>query len=187
MMLNSVLSAAWLFVSLPDSLSDCLPDALPSLALVRVVSDPTPNSVIYKGDVRSVPPQSSGVGSAAGMTREEARAIDARFLEKWHWKLSPGTCEMLGCTVHGGGWIRVAGPTPSKPTTHIEYRRAGLFGRQRVAVEVENAPADAKQQPTSDEGVRRSDALPTARPTPGDSLLPVAAPSCPGGSCLGGT
>ena len=105
---------AWLiFLTLPDALPDCLPDCLPPPRAVATVT----------------------------VTAEVAQAIDQRFLERWHWKLSPGTCGMLGCVQHGGGWIKAAGEAPKESEaqpTRIEYRRAGLFGRRRVAVEVED-------------------------------------------------
>lgn len=30
--------------------------------------------------------------------------VDEKFMLKYHWRLSPGTCRMLGCAIHGGGW-----------------------------------------------------------------------------------
>jgi thiol:disulfide interchange protein len=30
---------------------------------------------------------------------------DARFFREKHWVLSRGTCGMLGCSIHGGGWV----------------------------------------------------------------------------------
>jgi hypothetical protein len=71
-MLSKLLSAAWLFVALPDCLSDCLPDALPTPALVRATAGQS--FVPVGGDARSDPPQSAGVGSAAG--RWETRTVN---------------------------------------------------------------------------------------------------------------
>lgn len=35
----------------------------------------------------------------------KAAAIDRDFLEENHWRLTPGTCGMLGCFKHGSQWI----------------------------------------------------------------------------------
>lgn len=141
-MLSSVLSAAWLFVALPDCLPDALPDALPTPALVRATAGPTPNEGKNDAHEETVTPQSVGVDSAAG--------IDQRALARYGWKLCQGSCQMV-CAVHGGGlkWMLLnpgekpsqgeasASAKPPQRRTHTEIRRAGLFGRQRVAVEVE--------------------------------------------------
>ena len=34
--------------------------------------------------------------------------IDQEFFEREHWRLTPGTCGMLGCTIHGGGMVPVS-------------------------------------------------------------------------------
>jgi hypothetical protein len=106
------------------------PDALPAPALVRATA----------------PPQSAGAGSAAGMTKEEAEAIDARALERYGWKLCQGSCGMV-CVSHGGGlrWMLLgpgdspdkgnAGKSPEPPPRrgHFETRtvNCGPFGQQR--------------------------------------------------------
>lgn len=38
---------------------------------------------------------------------EKLTELDRQFLRRNHWRLSPGTCGMLGCEVHGGGWVEV--------------------------------------------------------------------------------
>jgi len=38
---------------------------------------------------------------------EKLTELDRQFLKRNHWRLSPGTCGMLGCEVHGGGWVEV--------------------------------------------------------------------------------
>jgi len=40
------------------------------------------------------------------------QSLDREFLQKYHWKLSSGTCGMLGCTIHGGGWRQEPDPPP---------------------------------------------------------------------------
>lgn len=50
----------------------------------------------------------------------EEKAQDNTYLQQHHWRLSAGSCGMLGCTIHGGGRELVPGPspaaTPSPPT-----------------------------------------------------------------------
>jgi len=31
--------------------------------------------------------------------------VNWRFFQREHWQLTPGTCNMLGCVAHGGGWV----------------------------------------------------------------------------------
>lgn len=35
--------------------------------------------------------------------------VDRRAVESYHYRLSPGSCGMLGCPIHGGGWQLVPG------------------------------------------------------------------------------
>ncbi len=39
------------------------------------------------------------------------KAQDETYLAAHHWRLSAGSCGMLGCTVHGGKWVLEKGPT----------------------------------------------------------------------------
>lgn len=32
--------------------------------------------------------------------------LDREYFYREHWRMTPGTCGMLGCTVHGGGWVK---------------------------------------------------------------------------------
>lgn len=55
----------------------------------------------------------SGVGVDQVQNWHESLApADRRAVERYHWRLTPGSCGMLGCPVHGGGWRLVpsAGP-----------------------------------------------------------------------------
>ncbi len=175
----SCLAATW-----PQPWPQPRPATLPAPALVRAAAGQSFVPIDYEDDARSVPPQSAGVGSVAGMTREEAKAIDQRFLEKWHWKLSPGTCGMLGCAVHGGGWIKAAGEKPKEVQrrTHTEYRRAGLFRRRTIAVEVDDPLEETKRQPSAEEQPTGATVANPAERVAPRSAMPSAAASCPGGS-----
>lgn len=33
--------------------------------------------------------------------------VDREFFYREHWRMTPGTCGMMGCTAHGGGWQKV--------------------------------------------------------------------------------
>lgn len=41
--------------------------------------------------------------------------INREFFYREHWRLSPGTCGMLGCTVHGGGLVKAVEKVPVQP------------------------------------------------------------------------
>lgn len=41
---------------------------------------------------------------------------DQEYLEENHWRLTPGTCGMLGCVAHGGGWMLEKGSSYSGDT-----------------------------------------------------------------------
>ena len=173
-MLSRLISAAWLFVCLPDALPDCLPDALPTPALVRATAGQS--FVPIGGDARSVPPQSSGVGSAAGMAVTTPACSPGSHLGK-----PPQTADAGVLTTE-----------PPKGRWETRTVNCGPFGQQRssgrftkeIQVWVDGPLEKTKRQPASDEGVRRA-ALPTARLITGDGLLPAVASSCPGGVCPG--
>ncbi len=192
----------------PDPWTILVPVTLPAPVLVRAASGPTPNDR-QQGDARIVSPQSADVGSVAGMSREEAKAIDARALARYGWKLCQGSCGMA-CASHGGGlkWLLLSpGEQPSQGEagmsdlppqrrTHTEYRRAGLFGRRTITVEVDDPPEKEKQQPDGTRDVSSFPLSPTAtfgasggirrelNPVAVESDgRPAAASSCPGGVC----
>lgn len=56
----------------------------------------------------AVPEQSQN--SATQRWLQSLDPIDRRAVETYHYRLSPGSCGMLGCPIHGGGWQLVPGP-----------------------------------------------------------------------------
>lgn len=123
---------------LPDALLDALPDAPPTLR-----GQPSP----IAAHLEAVLP--------TPMTPAEAKAIDKRFIARQHWQLCPGSCGMLWCAIHGGGWKLEAGaadpadanqkPAPdAAPGGHWE-RRCGPGGCHQVwVVDPPSESAEAK-------------------------------------------
>ncbi len=94
---------------------------------------------------------------------------DAKYLRENHWRLSAGSCGMLGCRVHGGGWLwekvkqvdeTLPFQAPSGPklqdrnglsastTGHWEYQQVGLFGlRTRLVWVADTEPSPAPAGP----------------------------------------
>lgn len=50
--------------------------------------------------------------AAGGLSKSEQEAINARFVEKWKWKLCPGSCNMLNCGSHPSHWEVVPASEP---------------------------------------------------------------------------
>jgi hypothetical protein len=132
---------------------------------------------------------------------DDARAIDARALARYGWKLCQGSCGMV-CASHGGGlrWMLLGpgdrpigsaseSPEPPPRRGYWESRtvNCGPFGQQRpngrftktIEVWVEDSSEKTQQQPGPDPSA-------SPRQQPGASR-PAAAFSCPGGVCPGGT
>ena len=61
------------------------------------------------------PVASLATGRTAARTTDE-KAQDQGYLAEHHWRLSPGSCGMLGCSLHGGGWIEEPGAALAEPT-----------------------------------------------------------------------
>lgn len=139
-------------------------------------TSPAPDSSVASADGTSGVPSNTGAGV---LTQEEMTAIDARAIKRYGLKWDKGTCGMIcACPRLMLVWKELIGDerpdvgeastTMKQPPrrTHLEYRRSGLFGRQRIAVEVE----DTQQPETSKPSSPRA---PTTAPSPAASDCPA--------------
>lgn len=58
---------------------------------------------------------------AHGATNLES-PVDREYFYREHWRLTPGTCGMMGCTAHGGGREKVVERVPIKRPTGTQNR-----------------------------------------------------------------
>ena len=122
------------------------------------------------------------------------KAIDQRFLEKFHWRLSPGSCGMMGCAVHGGVWIKerqvvevsvtgeVVKPPPA-PQTTTRWERRGLFRWVQVTVPLETTPRPKVPVEIQRPAISPASRGEAGRPVGLPGVTPGAAASCPNGQC----
>ena len=89
-----------------DSAAGALAEVAPFFAAVDGKSLPRIALSPYEGGkIETFPLPADPAGLWKLLADPKGAAIDRDFLQKNHWRLSPGTCGMLGCAAHGGGWI----------------------------------------------------------------------------------
>ncbi len=180
------------------------PAALPAPVLVPAAAGQS--FVPSCDDAREVLPQSTGAGSAAGMTREEATAIDVRAMKQYGQKWCAGTCGMIcACPRLVLQWKELqpgekpdvgkvstsAKPPPRRGYWETRTINCGPLGvarpNGRFTKEVQvwvDAPEKVKQQPDGTRTVSsRADEL-NRVPVESKDGRPAAA-SCPGGGFPG--